>query len=73
MNNTLKQDFRKELLRTDVSPKKLSYVSKKYKDMFLKDLKNKIIQTKIVQTCQCGSSKLEKVMILWFYKAFLLI
>jgi len=61
MNNTLNQDFRKKLLKTDITSKKLNEASKKYKNMFLEDLKNKVIQTRTVQTCQCGSNKLEKL------------
>jgi len=61
MNNILKQDFRKELLKTNITSKKLTEVSKKYKDTFLEDLKNKVIQTEVVKVCQCRSSKLEKL------------
>ena len=61
MNNLLNQDFRKELLRTDVIPRKLNEVSQKYKELLLKDLEDKVIKTEIVEKCQCGSENLEEL------------
>ncbi len=61
MNNLLNQDFRQELLRTDVIPRKLNEVSQKYKDMLLEDLKNKVIKIETVEVCQCGSKNLEEL------------
>ena len=61
MYNLLNQDFRKELLRTDVIPRKLNEVSQKYKELLLKDLEDKVIKTEIVEKCQCGSENLEEL------------
>jgi len=55
------KDFRKELLRTDVVPRKLNEVSLKYKEMFLEDLKSGKIKTEEVVKCQCGGSNLEQL------------
>jgi len=55
------ENFRKELLRTDVIPRKLNDVSKKYRKLFLKDLESRKIKTEEVNKCQCGSSNLEQL------------
>lgn len=61
MNNLLNQNFRKELLRTDIVPRKLNKVSQKYKELFFEDLKKGIIKTEVVEVCQCGSENLERL------------
>ena len=55
MNN----NFKAELVKTDIIPRELNEISKKYKQMFLDDLKQEIIKTKQVVQCQCGSKNLE--------------
>ena len=61
MNNLTNQDFRKELLRTDIVPRKLNDISKKYKELLLLDIENNKIKLEEVSKCQCGSSKLEQL------------
>ncbi len=59
--SNIDKDFRKELLRTDIVPRKLNEVSLKYKKMFLEDLKSGKIKTEKVTQCQCGSQNLEQL------------
>jgi glycosyltransferase involved in cell wall biosynthesis/SAM-dependent methyltransferase len=58
-NNLLNQNFRDELLRIDVIPRKLNEISLKYKELLIEDFTNKVIETKEVSICQCGSHNFE--------------
>ena len=55
------KSFRQDLLKTDVIPRKLNDVSKKYRKLFLEDLESEKIKTEDVKKCQCGSSHLEQL------------
>jgi len=59
--SNIDKDFRKELLRTDIVPRKLNEVSLRYKEMFLEDLESGKIKTEKVTQCQCGSKNLEQL------------
>ncbi len=53
--------YRDELLRDDVTPRKLNDIAKRYKELFIQELDEDKIKIEEVSVCKCGSDNLEQL------------
>jgi ubiquinone/menaquinone biosynthesis C-methylase UbiE len=57
----MKKHFRKKLLVDNIIPKKINDISKKYRNLLLKDLEKGLLETETVTKCHCGCQQLETI------------
>ncbi len=53
--------YRDELLRDDVTPRKLNDIAKKHKDLLIRELDEDKIKIEKISVCKCGSTNLEQL------------